>query len=231
MHRRTALGALGLAAVLPLVGCSDEPEEKQSTPQEEVAAAKRTLDGAKFVKLTMTSTDVPPSANGVTGANGVGAISASEPKFKGTITGSIKGVTGTIDLVTIGDDAWMKFFTATHVKTDLKALGAPNPSSFFHPEVGLSSILTSTTGLAETKKIRQGEAILRQFAGKVPGRKIVDIFNTGDASKTFDVVYGITAEHQLRVASITGPFFPGATSTYRAVLEDYGTAVEITQPS
>ena len=69
MRRRALLGtSLTVAAVL-LAGCSggDEPEAEVD-PTADLAAAKKVFDEAKFVGLTLSSTNVPKTENGVTGA-------------------------------------------------------------------------------------------------------------------------------------------------------------------
>ena len=96
MRRLPALiAAAGLVAVL--AGCSEEAEAPQVPPTEQLAAAKTAFDAAKTVSLTLTSRDVPPRENGVTAAKGVGVIDATEPKFQGTITGTVEGIAATID--------------------------------------------------------------------------------------------------------------------------------------
>ena len=114
MRRRALLASSFTAAAVMLVGCSggDAPEAK-ADPKTQLAAAKKVFDEAKFVGLTLSSKDVPKTENGVTGAVGTGAISATEPKFKGSVTATIKGVGGSAEVITIGDAAFMKFFTPT----------------------------------------------------------------------------------------------------------------------
>ena len=90
-------------ALLLTGGCSGgEAPPDAPTPRsasEQLAAAKTVLDAAGTVALELTSRDVPARENGVTAAKGSGVISATEPKFAGTITGSIQGVAGTIERI------------------------------------------------------------------------------------------------------------------------------------
>ena len=96
-------GPLVVGLVVALAGCSRRPAERPSqSPTEQLAAAKTAFDTAKTVQLDLTSRDVPPRENGVTQAKGAGVISTTEPKFQGTITGTIKGLAGTIDVIAIG---------------------------------------------------------------------------------------------------------------------------------
>ena len=229
--RRRALLAGAAAAVVLLSACSGgaEPETK-ADPRTALAAAKSSFDGAKYVGLQLTSKDVPQTENGVTGALGTGEISATEPKFKGNVTATIKGVSGSAEVITIGDTAYMKFFTPGYNPTDLAELGAPNPSNFFDPAKGISQLLVDTVDPKEGKKVRDGAAVLQQYTGSLPGSRIKDLFNLGDGTGTFQVTYGIAEGDRLQLAEMTGPFFAGTTSVFTLRLKNYGTAVEITRP-
>lgn len=231
MRRRALLaGSLSLAAVL-LTGCSGGSEpDTPVDPKADLAAAKKVFDEAKFVGLTLSSKDVPKTENGVTGAIGTGAISASEPKFKGNVTATIKGVSGAAEVITIGDTAYMKFFTPGYNETDLASLGAPNPSNFFHPDKGISSLLTETINPVADQQVRDGATVLDQYSGTLPGARIKDLLNLGDGTSEFKVTYGIAEGDKLQLATLTGPFFAGTTSTYTLRLKDYGKTVEITRP-
>ncbi|KGN37959.1 LppX_LprAFG lipoprotein [Knoellia subterranea] len=231
MRRRALLaGSLSLAAVL-LTGCGggDEPAATMN-PKEDLAAAKKVFDEAKFVGLQLSSKDVPQTENGVTGALGTGEISATEPKFKGSVTATIKGVSGAAEVITIGDAAYMKFFTPTYNPTNLADLGAPNPSNFFHPDKGISSLLTETMNPGVGEKVRDGATVLQQYSGTLPGARIKDLLNLGDGTSEFQVTYGIAEGNKLQLATLTGPFFAGTTSTYTLRLKDYGKTVDITRP-
>ncbi|CAN7293292.1 LppX_LprAFG lipoprotein [Knoellia sp. LjRoot47] len=228
LTRSATVAAVGLAL---LTGCSGGGEPKATVdPKAALTAAKASFDGAKFVGLQLTSKDVPKTENGVTGALGTGEISATEPKFKGSVTATIKGVAGSADVITIGDAAYMKFFTPGYNPTDLAELGAPNPSNFFDPAKGISKLLVDTVDPKAGKEVRDGAAVLQQYTGTLPGSRIKELFNLGDGTGTFDVTYGIAEGDRLQLAEMKGPFFAGTTSVFTLRLKSYGTAVEITRP-
>lgn len=232
MRRRALLASSVSVAVAMLVGCSgggDTPEAKPDA-KTDLAAAKKVFDEAQFVGLQLSSKDVPKTENGVTGAIGTGAISATEPKFKGSVTATIKGVGGSAEVITIGDAAYMKFFTPTYNPADLADLGAPNPSDFFDPAKGISQLLVETGTPVVGKEVRDGSAVLQQYSGTLPGSRIKALFNLGDGKGEFTVTYGIAEGDKLQLATMTGPFFAGTTSTYTLRLKNYGTAVEIARP-
>ena len=174
MRRPSALlataGPLGVALVVALAGCSGDPAEApQQSPTEQLAAAKVAFDTAKTVQLDLTSRDVPPRENGVTQAKGAGVISATEPKFQGTITGTIKGLAGTIDVIAIGADTYLKFFTPDYKKTDFETLNAPNPAMFFDPATGISALLPQTANPKDDGQTRAGTEVLDKISGTLPG--------------------------------------------------------------
>lgn len=233
MRARQLLAAL--AGVLVLTGgCSGGAAEPDApaprSASEQLAAAKTVLDAAGSVALDLTSSDVPLRENGVTAAKGSGVISATEPKFEGTITGSIQGVAGTIETVAIGETAYIKFFTPDFVETDLDTINAPNPALFFDPSGGISSLLTATTDPTLAGQVRSGSEVLQRIDGGLPADTVQALFHLGEATGTYTVSYGLTDDDQLRTASIVGPFFPGAEATYSLTLKDYGKPVEISRP-
>lgn len=231
MRRRALLASSVTVAAVLLTGCSGgEDPGPAADPKAELAAAKAFFDGAKFVGLTLSSKNVPQTENGVTGAIGTGEISATEPKFKGSVTATIKGVSGSAEVITIGDTAYMKFFTPDYNPTNLADLGAPNPSNFFDPAKGISQLLVDTVDPTAGEKVRDGATVLQQYSGTLPGARIKELFNLGDGTGEFRVTYGIAEGDRLQLAEVTGPFFAGATSTFTLRLKSYGTAVEITRP-
>ena len=230
MRRRSLLAAVVVSGLVALTGCSGGDGAPTKAPAERLAAAKAAFDAGKSVTLDLTSRDVPATENGVTAAKGGGVIDPAEPKFKGTITGTIQGVSGTVELISIGETAYLKFFTPDYVETDLDTLNAPNPALFFDPAKGISSLLTEAANPKDAGRTRSGSEVLTKITGTLPGQRIEDLFHLGDGTGTYDVSFGLTDADQLRTATLTGPFFPGTTATYVLTLTDYGKPVEVTRP-
>ncbi len=228
---RVLLSAALAAALLGVGGCTGGSSPATSMPPtERLSAVKKVLDDAQFVTLSLTSKDVPPGVNGVTAATGVGEISPTEPRFKGSITGTVKGIAGTVDLISIGSTAYMKFFTPDYVETDLSELNAPNPSVFFNPDKGVSTLLTDVQDPKAAEQVRSGDEVLDRYTGTLAGDRIQSLFMLGDGTGSFSVTFGVTDQDELRMATMTGPFFDGATSTYTLRLTSYGSAAEISKP-
>lgn len=230
MRRLTALAVAGLLA---LAACSsDDParEPQEPTAAQRLSDAKQKADSATSVHLLVSSRDVPQAAEGILGLDGVGTHT---PAFAGILDARIKGVNAKVDAVAIGPQLWLKLpFTPGHVKTDPAKWGVPSPAQLLSPQTGLTALITHTQAPTDGGQKREGQEVLRTITGTIPGANVAQILNTGDVNGTYQVSYGLTdPDGVLRKASITGPFFPGATSTYDVVFDRYGETVEIKAPS
>ncbi len=228
MRRRLFLALPAVA--LSLSACSGGSGGTSEDPAALLKTAAEKIANAKSVGFALSSKDVPAASDGVTAAEGSGVIDAAEPKFKGTFTGRLGGVSGSIGLMTIGEDAYTKFFDENYKPFDLTKSGAPNPGALFHPQTGMGSLITQASGLTLGERVREGKDVLREIKGKLPGAEVKRLFHLGDGTKPFDIVFGIAESGELRKTVTTGEFYPGTTSTYTIVLKDYGVPVDITRP-
>lgn len=232
MRARPVLAGALAALTLVAVGCSGAEEEPpvERTAAERLAAARTVLADAGSVSLELTSTDVPEVENGVTAATGAGAVSATEPSFRGTITGTVQGIAATVEVVAIGEDTWLKLFTPDFEPFDLATLNAPNPATFLDPGAGIAGLLPLTGEPTLGPDFRAGKDVVTQVTGTLPGDRVAALFHLGDGEAEFRVTYGLTEGDELRTASLVGPFFGTTESTYTLTLTDYGVPVEITRP-
>lgn len=231
MRRRTLLSAAALALTIAATGCSGEDEPAEATPQEQLAAAQEIFDKADAVTIALTSTGVPTDQNGVRSATGTGVIDGDTIKFAGDFEGRVAGISATVGIICIGADAYMKMFTPDYTPVDLDDLGAPNPTTFFAPETGISSLIAATSDVAAGGRLREGREILREVTGTLPGEKIEALLRLGGPGRTFDVTYGLTDTNELRTAVVKGEFFDGVESTYTLLLTDYGKSMPIDTPA
>ncbi len=229
MRRRSVLALVPLT-IFVAGGCS--AFGSATPPDEALATAQIKLAESDAVTIDLSNSGIPKGHNGVSKATGTGIISATEPKFKGQITGVIKGNPAGVELIAIGDKTWMSFFSKDFNPIDMADLSAPNPADLFHPETGVGRILTKTTDAAAGDKSRDGKVVLQSYTGKVPASEIQALLLLGDAAETFDVTYGIEPESgELRTAKITGEFYEGHTSTFTLKLSDYGKTIDIPTPA
>lgn len=225
-----------LVVVAALTACSggDKVAVKKLTAAEQLASARAKADAATSMHLTLRSSGIPDTANGVLAADGSGTHA---PAFKGTLDVRLSGVAAKVEVVAIDSLLYLKLpFTTEFTQLDPKEYNAPNPALLFAKEGGITSLMTATTNLVEGKATRSGADVLKTITGKLPGANIVKLLNFGDGAKTFDVTYGITEPGgELRTVTLVGPFFKSgtstpATSTYVLTLDKYGAPVEISKP-
>lgn len=221
--------AAGAAVLLTvLCGCSGQPDSGLPSPAQRLVTAKQRADAASSLHLRLTSRDVPTGAVGVLGADGVGTRA---PAFKGTVKARLRGVEGDIEVVAVDGGVWLKLpFAPAMVKTDPAVFGAPDPATLFSTGAGITSLLPSTVNPVAGEPVRDGADVLTSITGTVPGRRVVDLLHVGDPGQPFEVRYGITESGELRTATLTGPFFPSARSTYELMLDRYGDPVDIRRP-
>jgi lipoprotein LprG len=224
-----ALALLMTAALAACSGAADKPETKEPTAADQLAAAKAKADAATSMHLTLRSSDIPDSANGVLGADGSGTHA---PAFKGTLDARISGFQAKVEVVAVDRLLYLKLpFTTEFVEADPKTYNAPDPAQLFAVEGGVTSLMTATTNPVEGTRTREGADVLKTITGTLPGDRVVKLLNVGDGTKTFDVTYGITDPGgELRKVTVAGPFYQGATSTYKLLLDKYGAPVEISKP-
>jgi lipoprotein LprG len=227
------------AALTACSGAGKAAEAKKLTAAEQLAAAKAKADAATSMHLTLRSSGIPESANGVLGADGSGTHA---PAFKGSLDARIAGFQVKVEVVAIDKLLYLKLpFTTEFAPADPKEYNAPDPALLFAKDGGITSLMTATTDPVEGKTTRSGADVLKTITGKLPGASVVKLLNFGDPAKTFDVTYGITDPGgELRSVTLVGPFFDGATSTpatsttvtstYTLTLDKYGAPVEISKP-
>jgi lipoprotein LprG len=228
--RGTAIAGTALLVALAVVGCSSDKDApaKEGTPAEQLAAARTNLESSPAVTFTLNATGLPSKAIGVSGAKGTGLF--TPPSFKGTLNATVGGVTGTVEVIAVEQDVYMKFFTPGYNKIDPKTYGAPNPAQLFDKQTGITSLISKTQSPAKAGQVRDGSEVLTTFTGTVPGDAVADLFVIGVRSGTFDVTYGVTSEKQLRTVVLKGPFYEGSTATYNLRLTSLATPVAITRP-
>jgi lipoprotein LprG len=224
--------ALAVSMVGVIGACStsaDSSPAKKTTAAEELAVAKTKVDAATSMHLTLRSSGIPASVNGALGADGSGTHA---PAFKGTLNARISGFEAKVDVVAIDKLLYVKLpFTTEFVQADPKTYNAPDPAQLFAAEGGITSLMTATVNPVEGKRVRVGPDVLQTITGTLSGASVAKLLNIGDATKTFDVTYGISDPgNELRTVTMTGPFYRGATSTYALTLDRYGAPVAISKP-
>jgi lipoprotein LprG len=228
--RVKGMALAGLLA-MALAACSggSGTSSAQLPPAQQLAAARDKLESSPAVAFTLESSGLPSQAVGVSGADGTGVF--TPPAFKGTLNATVSGITGTVDVIAVEQDVYLKFFTPGYTKIDPKTYGAPNPAQLFDKQTGVTSLIAKTTNVVQGPEQRNGSDVLDTFSGKLPGTAVADLLVIGDRSGTFDVTYGVTnTGHELRSVVLKGPFYAGSTATYTLHLKSLTQPVAITRP-
>jgi lipoprotein LprG len=230
--------ALGAVLVIALAGCSDKKDSGgDNQPSSNEAAtllsdAKKTIDDAASVHVVLTGRDLPDNAQTLVSGDGV---ATHTPAFKGKLTVRSNGAPIDAQVVSVGSKVYAKLsFTPSYIElppSQLAGLGAPDPAVLLDPAKGLSSILTAVKDPKVKGESREGSKVLTEVTGSIPGTALQGIFPKAPADKDFQGSFKIDKDaKQLVSATITGPFYEGATSSYDVTLDKYGEAVEITKP-
>jgi len=231
--------ALGAVLVLALAGCSDDKKSSDGgstqpgdDPVALLTAAKKTIDEAASVHIVLTGRDLPENAQTLNSGDGV---ATHAPAFKGKLTVRTAGSTIDAEVVAVGSKVYAKLpFTTNFTElppAQLADLGAPDPAILLDPAKGLTAVLSTLKDPKIKGETRDGAKVLTEITGSVQGKSLQGIFPKAPADKDFPSTFKIDKDSkQLVSATITGPFYAGATSSYDVTLDKYGEQVEITKP-
>ena len=216
------LAAAGLAACSGGGGSSLDPEQR-------LAAAKTALDETSGVQIQLLTEDLPQGVSGLVSAQGT---ATHDPAFDGTIKVSANGITADAEVVAVDGVVHAKLpFTTKFVEIDPADYGAPDPADLMSTQDGLSSLLTAAKGAEEGDQVRDGEAVLSQIVGTVPGSAVRAVIPSASQSADFDATFTLDDANRLTRVVLTGPFYPDADDvTYTVDLEKYGVKKDITAP-
>lgn len=237
-HTRPVGPAVALAALLAVSACSggDDDAATTSAPPppsaaDRLAQAHDVVVDAGTLQMTMTGTDLPEDENSyIISATGSGTM--DPPAFDGTITAKLAGVQADVPTVALDGELWVKLpYVPSHVRTDPADLGVPDPAALFDPDTGLVSLLEDTEDPEFGDRAREGEEIVQQVVGTLPGEAVTALLYVGDSAADFDVIYGLVEDSwEVRTVEITGPFYPSQPSTYTLTMDAYGEPVTVTRP-
>ncbi len=235
--RLVTAGAI-VAALTGAAACSsDEPEQDAEsttaapTAQDRLNEADTVLSEAGSVSLVLQGSDLPESENAyVIKADGSGTT--TPPAFDGTITAKIAGIQADVPTIAVDDTLYVKLpFSPVFTSVTPESLGVPDPARLFSNDVGVVSLLGKTEGATFGDQSRVGSEVVQQISGQLSGDLIRDLLNVGSEDAQFDVTYGLIEDDwEVRTVSLTGEFYPPATSTYVLTLDDYGVPVTVTAP-
>jgi lipoprotein LprG len=230
------LVALGAVLVLALTGCSGKKDTAGGKAGEDpvplLAAAKKNIDDAASVHVVLTGRNLPDSAQTLAGGDGV---ATHAPAFKGKLTVRAAGAPIDAQVVAVGSKVYAKLaFAPKFIElppSQLAGLGAPDPAILLDPSKGITAVLPTLKNPVIKGDIRDGAKVLTEVTGAVQGKSLQGIFPKAPGDQDFPSSFKIDKNtKQLVSATITGPFYDGATSSYDVTLDKYGEQVTITKP-
>ncbi|MET0819907.1 MAG: LppX_LprAFG lipoprotein [Aeromicrobium sp.] len=233
MRNRHLIPAL-LAAGLLLSACTGSSDTSDGSDgggglTARLADAKKTLDGAETISISLSTKNIPDGVTGLLSASGKGNHS---PAFTGKVTVVTGGASLGADVIATGGRVYAKTgFLPDFTAIDPETLKAPDPAALLKADGGITEILTSTEKLTEDGQSRDGKDVLTSIKGSLPGSIVSTIIPSASPSKDFAVTYRLDDDDVLRDATISGPFYPGdETVTYTVALKTSDTPVTIKAP-
>jgi lipoprotein LprG len=226
---------LGLA-VAGLSSCNDDSKggggKDGASPDEVLAAAKKSLDDTSGVEISLSTKDLPGGVTGITSASGTGVHPSA---FQGTFKLSVNGLPADAEVIAVDGKTYAKnsLLLPDWTEIDPADYGAPDPAKLMDPDGGFSGLLASATEVEAGDSVRGGEdnkEILTEYTGSIDSAAVAALVPTAEGS--FSFTYTISDDDELREAVLKGAFYgeDKGDVTYTLTLDDYGTEKEITAP-
>jgi lipoprotein LprG len=226
---RAVLAALALLGCGTLAACGGGEESPELTTEERLASAKTALDETAGVRIALRADELPPSVDGLLTADGVGTHA---PAFEGDIQVSASGLTAKASVIAVDGKVWAVLpFTTDYAPIDPGDYSAPDPAALMSADGGLSSLLTAADDVEEGDQVREGEEVLTEITGTLPGDAVASVIPSARADADFDAAFTLDDDNQLSEVTMTGPFYPGAGDvTYTIRFSEYGVEKDIAAP-
>lgn len=227
-----------LAAGVLLAACSGSSDSSDETNGNDgdsakltsrLAEAKKTLDSAETIQISLATKTLPDGITGLLSATGEGNHS---PAFEGKVTVITGGSSLAADVIAVDGKVFAKTgFAPNFLTIDPASLKAPDPASLMSADDGISQILVKTENVTDGGQSRDGKDVLTTVKGTLPGDVVATIIPSAAKDQTFKVVYRLDDQDQLRDATLTGKFYPdGGNVTYTVGLATSDSPVTIKAP-
>jgi lipoprotein LprG len=224
MRRLLALVFTGALAIV-LTACGGSSNHQPAA--ERLKAARAFLDNSPAINFTLSTPSVPNGVTAVLSATGVGT---HQPGFQGTIKVVFSGLPTNVPVVAVNGKVWAQVLGPWQVINPAQ-YGAPDPAALMSKTTGVSSLLTSATGLDNGSQTRDGSTIVTTYKGTVAGSVVGNFIPVANSRTNFSVSFSLTDDNHLTAASITGPFFAHASNvTYNVTMSACTDCKPVTPP-
>jgi len=234
---RIVLAPVALAlAFSGLTGCNDDSGKDGgkdgATPEEVLAAAKKTLDETSGVEISLSTKDLPSGVTGITSATGTGVHPAA---FEGTFKLSVNGLPADAEVIAVDGKTYAKnsLLLPDWTEIDPADYGAPDPAKLMDPDGGFSGLLAAAKDVKAGDSVRGGKdnkEVLTAYTGTISSDAVAALIPAAEGD--FSFTYTISDDDELRQAVLKGAFY-GADHgdvTYTLNLDDYGIEKDIKAP-
>ena len=223
------LPTLALGGALLLGGCTGDDGDGASA-DDRLDSAASALEKAESFDISLSTPELPSGTKGLLSATGVGDHS---PAFQGDVKVVAGGATIGAEVIAVDGKVWAKTgFSPVWAPLDPSSLGAPDPAALVgkDSDSGLGALLGATEDVKGGDKSRDGDEVLTEVTGTIPGQRIKDLIPSADDAADFDVTYRLTDDDELHDATLTGPFYGDDDVTYTLTLDPRDEPVDITAP-
>lgn len=229
MFTRRLLPAVLVTGALLLSACTGD--DSDSAPADErLDAAIADYADAESLEISLTTAALPSGVKGLLSAKGVGNHS---PAFDGDVEVVAGGASIGAEVIAVDGKVWAKTgFSPLWAPLDPASFGAPDPAALVgtDAESGVAGLLGVTEDLEVGDKSRDGDDVLTEITGKIPGAEIAELIPTAGKDTDFTVVYRLTDDNEMHDAKITGPFYGGDDVTYTLTIDADDDPVTIEAP-
>lgn len=222
------LAAVAVTTALSLAGCSDDSDDGPA-PESVLATAKDELDRTSGVTLSLATEALPDGVEGVVEANGT---LTSAPAFDGVLKARANNLTADVPVVSVGGVVYAKLpFSTKFAEINPADYGAPDPALLMDSDVGLTAWLTEATDLETGDKVRDGDTVLTEYTGTLPGEVVARTIPSADEDADFPATFSVADDGRLQSVDVSGPFYgPEGEVDYTVDITDYDVEADIRRP-
>lgn len=224
------VAAIVAIPVLGLTGCStSDGGGEEETPESVLATAKEELDTTSGVELALTTEALPTGVDGVVAATGT---VTRDPAFDGDLKARANNLTADVPVVSVDGTVYAKLpFSPDFAEINPADYGAPDPAKLMDREVGISTWLTEATEVEAGEQVRDGDTVLTEYTGTVPGEVVAATIPSAADEGRFPATFAVDDDGRLQRVEISGPFYgPDGAVDYTVQISAYDVDADISPP-
>ncbi len=226
--------ALAVVSVMGVGACGTSHTRPAAAPAPVTTTllhrSRALLDATPSVHFALSSAGVASSTTAITGGGG---DLVRPDRLRGSFAVEVGGFGAMVAVVETGGIFYAKPpFQPHYSVTKPSAYGLGDPAQLLRATNGVSSLLTTMTGVRTGGQVRVGGELLDVVSGEVPGSKVPVLPDLAPSKPVLIVAEIDPASDQLRQVRLSGPFTAAAsTTTYTVTLTAYGEKLAITAPT